>query len=97
MSTHKKRLVGIFFKIDNENYVTLIDYRSKGKFQQLLEKFSLNAKICKELTPNDIFKFIPLESILYNAQQNLDIEGRPRLNKLILTIKALNDSTSHEA
>lgn len=84
------RHVGLFFTINNNKYVTYIDYRSKNIFRKLLETFSKNARIYTKPKQDDNFKFLPINSIISDAEKNLNIE-KTKVKKIILNMKALND------
>jgi hypothetical protein len=86
------RIIGMFFKIEDQKYVTMVDYRSKNRFKRLIEGFSENAKI---YTPqhNDNFKFVDLNIILNDAYENL--ENKQKASKLIFALMAQNDISIH--
>jgi len=94
MNSADNRVIGMFFIIDDKKFVTMVDYRSKGRFKQLLERFSENAKIY-EPQHGDNFKFINLEMILHTAYESL--ENKHRASKLIYTIMAQNNISSRSS
>lgn len=88
MKNNDDRVIGMFFTIEEKKFVTMVDYRSKGRFRKLLEDYSENAKIY-EPYHGDNFKFVDLQIILDTACENL--ENKQRANKLILTLMAQNN------
>ena len=82
-----KRLVGIFINSDNKKITTLIDYRSKAKFQNLIQNYS-NANL---FIPNsgDKLLFVPIQDILNDAYDNLKAT---KAYNLIITLLAQNQN-----
>lgn len=64
-----KRLVGIFIKTNGKKIATMIDYRSKANFQNLIKKYS-DAEFFIPTTKEKL-TFISSEEILNDAYENL--------------------------
>ena len=85
------RNIGTFFTIDDRKYVTILDYRSRIRFEKLINNYTTNVRICEPFN-GEYFKFIPIEAILSAAHNYL--ENKRRANKLIYSIMAQNDITN---
>ena len=64
-----KRLVGIFIKTNGKKIATMIDYRSKANFQNLIKKYS-DAEFFVPTTREKL-TFVSSEEILNDAYENL--------------------------
>jgi hypothetical protein len=66
-----KRLVGMFIKTNGKKIATVIDYRSKTNFQNLIKKYS-DAEFFIPST-GDKLTFVSSKEILNDAYENLKI------------------------
>ena len=82
-----KRFIGIYINTNNKKITTLIDYRSKTKFQNLIQNYS-NAKLYIPKS-GDKFLFVPAQDILNDAYNNLK---NTKAYNLIITLLAQNQN-----
>lgn len=83
----KKRKVGVFFSIENEIFVTEIDYKSKNQFEKLITNYTKNVEIC-DPSDNEQIKFVSIDKILDSALTNLP--KKQKISKLIINLIAQN-------
>ena len=82
-----KRLIGVFINSDNKKITTLIAYRSKTKFQNLIQNYS-NANLFIPKS-GDKLLFVPIQDILNDAYDNLKAT---KAYNLIITLLAQNQN-----
>lgn len=63
------REVGVLFELDNKNVVTLIDARSRNKFNRLLKDWA-GIETFDDPEPGQSFEFLHITSILHTIEEN---------------------------
>lgn len=93
------RVVGVLFGMNNKNYVTLLDSRSKNRFNKLIKTWAMNGTLTDVPDEGTEFIFTDLNVVLneieasYKQLENAEAFEKIVQNvfKLINTIRVQND------
>lgn len=99
MAKINNRIVGVLFGMNNQNYVTLLDSRSKNRFNKLIKTWAINGTLTDIPEEGTEFVFTDLNVVLndiedsYKKLENAEafekiVQG---VFKLINTIRVQND------
>lgn len=93
------RLVGVLFGMNGNNYVTMVDSRSKNRFKRLIKNWAVDGELIDKPSEETQFSYIELNKVLneievtYKELQNTPAVARVANNvfRLLNTIKAQNE------
>ena len=85
-----KNLIGIYFKIGNELYTTLINRSSVKKFKLLINNYSIDTEFIEPIEHKK-YQFMSIKTILMDANNNL---SSPLAKSILISLIAQNIENS---
>lgn len=83
------RLIAVVFELNEANYVTLLDNRSRTKFRKLIKNWG-GAKRFNIAKKGDTFQYIPLNDVLNDIESMYkNLENTPATEKIAKNVFGL--------